>query len=140
MADGYSKYSVPRVQEKRMDVHGPKGGANDMVMKNPARVGAAKNPASSPDKMFGREFSAEADFKTLYEAKRVMASKGRYGAAMAFGMKLKKAGAGLNERGPTNHTVARGGSPRRDSNSFDNVPNAGKGTSGTKMDGQKGRW
>jgi hypothetical protein len=55
-------------------------------------------------------------------------------------VKLQNAGGKVNERGPDNHTTARSGSPARASNKYDNVPNAGRGTTGTKMDGQKGRW
>jgi hypothetical protein len=133
-------YGVKKVSHQQMKTPGAQGGANDIKMKNPARVGAQRNPAASPDAMFGREFNAEKDFGTLYQAKQILANKGRHQAAMNFGMKLRKAGAEVNVRGPTDKGTARGGSPARGNNAYDGVPNASKPNNGSRMDGGKGRW
>src|SRR6516165_10274706 len=140
----YGKYSVPKVAEQQMKVPGKQGGNSDVIQKNPPPVGAQRNPASSPDDHFSREFSAEKDLQTLLSAAKIRANKARYGQAIALkdrmvAMNLKnRGGEPLNERGPEGHVTSRGGSPRRASNRYDNVPNASKPTTGTKMDGQKG--
>ena len=66
----HRSYVVPKVQEQRMKVAAAKGGANDVFIEASPPVGAQKNPSSSPDPMFAREFSAEKDLQTRSSSKR----------------------------------------------------------------------
>jgi hypothetical protein len=154
MADFGKDYKVPKVQEQMMKVPGKKGGNTDTLMPNPPPKGAARNPGASPDKMFGREFSAEKDLATLIGAAKIRASKARYGAAMSFGkakmvkdakgsdrapsqnVSVKNAGGSFTEKKGANNAGVR----TKSVNSFDNVKGATKPNSGQKMDGGKGRW
>src|SRR5262245_61545582 len=108
-------YSVPKVQEQKPRVPGKLGGNSDVMMKSPPPKGAQRNPASSPDDMFSREFSAEADLQTLLKANAIRANKARYGAAVQLkdrlvSMNIKnRGGEPINERGPDNHTTAARG-------------------------------
>jgi hypothetical protein len=141
------KLSVPKVQEQKMKAQAGQNDGSDVFMDASKPVGAAKNSASSPDQMFSREFSAEHDLATLISAAKIRRDKARYGKALelrdrmaAVRVNKDRGGEPINERGPDGHRTARGGSPARSSNKFDNVPNASKPLSGSKMDGQKGRW
>jgi hypothetical protein len=145
--DSYSNYTPKKVSEQRMKAQAGKGDGSDVFMDSPQPTGAAKNPAASPDGMFGREFSAEKDLATLISAAKIRRDKARFGKALELRDRMaavrvnKDRGAEpLNERGPDNHTTARSGSPARRGNSYDNVKNASKPNNGTKMDGQRGRW
>jgi hypothetical protein len=158
MAD-FPDYKVPKVNEsvsaRPMNPAKSKGGAVDALMKNPPPKGAATNPGASPDPHFGREFSAEKDFQTLMAASKIRANAARYGAAVKAGKsKLAKEASGRERKAAisTDKIVASGGpvgerkGPNNQGvrtkavNKFDNVKGAGKPNSGTKMDGQKGRW
>jgi hypothetical protein len=143
MADSYSKYKVPRVAEQLMRVPKAQGGATDVLMKNPAKVGAQKNPGASDDPMFDREFNAEKDFQALLTANQIRANKARLGKAIqagerlvsSMGIKLTNAGGNVNERKGANNQGVR----TRANNPFDHLKQSG-GNTGMKMDGQKGRW
>ena len=140
-------YTPKKVSEQRVKVPAGKNDGTDVFMESPRPVGAGRNSASSPDKMFAREFSAADDLNTMIQAGRIRRDKARYGRVLALkermsSIKINKdrGDEPINERGPTDRGTGRGGSPVRANNPYDNVPNAGRGTTGTKMDGQKGRW
>src|SRR5262249_3195119 len=102
-----SNYSVPKVQEKKMPVPAKQGGNTDIKMATPARKGPARNPASSSEPMFQREFNAEKDFGTIMAAKKAIATiasnKSRMAAAMKFGLSIKNAGGAVNEKKGANN-------------------------------------
>src|SRR5262249_18818569 len=84
MADGYSKYTPKKVSEQLMKPPAGKGDGADVFMDSPRPVGAQRNSASSPDGMFGREFSAESDLATMIQAGRIRRDKARYGKVLAL--------------------------------------------------------
>jgi hypothetical protein len=93
--------------------------------------------------MFGKEFSAESDLAALIQASHVRRDRARYGRAVALRDRLAavrvnkdRGSEPINERkGPNNQGVRT-----RQNNTYDNRAAASKPTTGTKMDGQKGRW
>ena len=132
-------YPVKKISHQQMPTPGKMGGNTDILMKNPARVGAQSNSGSNPD--LDREFNAEKDFGTIARARKAIAdiksNRGRYQQAMAFGLSLKNAGGAVNERkGPNNAGVRT-----HTNNSFDNrASGMAKGEVGRRGDGAKGRW
>jgi hypothetical protein len=143
MSDGYSGYTPKKVSEQRMKAQAGKGDGADVFMDSPRPVGAQRNSAASPDEMFSHEFSAEKDLATLISAAKIRSDKARYGKAVALRDRMaqvrvnKDRGAEpIGERkGPNNQGVRT-----RANNTYDNRAAASKPTTGTKMDGQKGRW
>jgi len=140
-------YRPPKVSEQRMKTQAGKNDGSDIFMDASRPVGAQRNSASSPDEMFGREFSAESDLATMIQAGRIRRDRVRYGRVLALKERMSsirvnkdRGDEPINERGPTDHTTSRGGSPARSNNAYDKIPAAGRGTTGKKMDGGKGRW
>jgi hypothetical protein len=145
MPDQYSKYQVPKVQERKMKVAAKRGGVNDAMIDTPNVSGVSvPHSGASKDPMFGREFNATDDLQTLLRANAVRADRARLGKALALkerlvtGMNLKNTGSahtGVNEiKGPNNAgRLAR-------NNPYDQRTMTRVGTTGRRGEGGKGRW